>query len=64
MTKVKIKGMSCQHCVASATKALEEIPGVSGVQVDLGRGEASFEGEVSIDTIKKAIKKVGYEVVD
>ena len=37
MATVKIGGMSCQHCVASVTKAIEDIKGVSGVSVNLDR---------------------------
>ncbi|MGB6289074.1 MAG: cation transporter, partial [Desulfobulbales bacterium] len=32
-TTIKVKGMSCQHCVASVTKALSEIAGIADVQV-------------------------------
>ena len=63
MTTVKIKGMSCQHCVASTTKALEGVAGVSNVQVDLDKGEARYEGNVDSKTIKEAIEKIGFEVV-
>ena len=65
MTKVKIKGMSCQHCVMAVTKALKEIEGVRDVTVDLESGEAAFEETVPVDQtkIKETIKKAGYEVV-
>ena len=64
MATVKIKGMSCQHCVASTTKALEGLTGVSSVQVDLDRGEACYEGDVDPQVVKKAIEKIGFEVVE
>ena len=64
MASVKIKGMSCQHCVASTTKALEALPGISEVKVDLDKGEASFQGDVDRQTIKEAIEKIGFEVVE
>ena len=64
MTTVKIKGMSCQHCVASTTKALEGLAGVSNIQVDLDKGEARYEGEVDTQTVKEAIEKIGFEVVE
>ena len=64
MTTVKIKGMSCQHCVASTIKALEGLAGVSNLQVDLDKGEARYEGEVDLQTIKEAIEKIGFEVVE
>ena len=64
MTTIKIKGMSCQHCVASTTKALEGLAGVSGVQVDLDKGEARYEGSVDPQAVKEAIEKIGFEVVE
>ena len=63
MATVKIKGMSCQHCVASVTKALSELPGVSNVKVDLAKGEANYDGEIAIETVKTAISRIGFEVV-
>jgi copper ion binding protein len=66
MTTIKVKGMSCQHCVASVTKALSDIAGITDVKVNLEKGEATFneQSPVSKDTIKDAITKIGFEVVD
>jgi copper chaperone len=36
---LKVKGMSCQHCVMSVTKALGQLEGIKNVQVDLAKGE-------------------------
>lgn len=65
MKTIKVKGMSCQHCVKSVTKALEDIGGVKDVKVDLDKGEATFEetGPVADDVIRERIKKAGFEVV-
>jgi len=64
-TTIKVKGMSCQHCVASVTKALSEIAGIFDVQVSLEKGEATFteNSPVPEQTIKDAITKIGFEVV-
>ena len=65
MAKIKIKGMSCNHCVMAVTRALNEIEGIKNVKVDLAKGEADFD-EVKtsdMDLVRKAIKKEGYEVV-
>ena len=64
MATVKVKGMSCNHCVMSVTKALNEIDGIKNVKVDLNKGEASFDEvkPVSMDTVKERIEKAGYEV--
>jgi len=64
MKTVKIKGMSCQHCVRAVKKALEEIDGVSDVTVDLAKGEAAFEEAHPVDeaVLKEKIQKAGYEL--
>ncbi len=62
MTTISIKGMSCPHCVASVKKALEEIPGISRVKVNLENAEASYEGDVNAEVVKKGIARIGFEV--
>ena len=63
MATVKIKGMSCNHCVMAVTKALNEIHGIKEVQVDLAKGEATFDEEepVDMDIVREQIAKAGYE---
>ncbi len=63
MATVKIKGMSCQHCVGSVSKALKAIPGITDVLVDLEKGEASYEGNIDLETVKAAVQKIGFEAV-
>jgi len=64
-TILKVKGMSCQHCVMSVTKALNGLEGIGNVKVDLQKGEVSFENTQSLaqDRIKKAIHDAGYEIM-
>jgi copper chaperone CopZ len=63
MTIIKIKGMSCQHCVGSTKKALEAIPGISNVQINLEKGEATFDGMIDSQTVNEAITRIGFEVI-
>jgi copper chaperone len=42
-TRLKISGMSCQHCVRTVVSALESVSGVSSASVDLGKGSAVVE---------------------
>ncbi len=66
MTSVlKVKGMSCQHCVMSVTKALNQLDGIKNVQIDLAKGEVRFDNTKSVasDRIREAITDAGYEVV-
>lgn len=61
---VKVKGMSCQHCVKMVTKALQNLEGVRSVDVNLERAEARIEADRPVDVavIKEALKKAGYEL--
>ncbi|MBM4278394.1 MAG: heavy-metal-associated domain-containing protein [Deltaproteobacteria bacterium] len=65
MTALKVKGMSCQHCVMSVTKALNQLDGVQKIQVNLEKGEVLFENTKTVANgqIVKAITDAGYEVV-
>ena len=62
---IKVKGMSCQHCMMSVTKALGQLDGVKNVQVDLAKGEVRFDNtkDLASNRIEKAISDAGYEVV-
>ena len=62
---LKVKGMSCQHCVMSVTKALNQLEGIKNVQVDLAKGEVQFDNTkaVLMDRIEKVIEEAGYQVV-
>ena len=64
-TTLKVKGMSCSHCAQAVNNALEELPGVKNTEVDLGKGEVSFDFEASsitLERIKEAITEAGYSV--
>ncbi len=49
MATIKIKGMSCNHCVMAVTRALNEIEGIRNVKVDLAKGEADFDEAKTIN---------------
>jgi copper chaperone CopZ len=65
MPEITVKGMSCAHCAAAMTKALESLPGVSHVQVDLGSGRVSYECDAPIprQDLDRVVKAAGYELV-
>jgi copper chaperone len=66
MTTIKIRGMSCQHCVMAVTKALGGIDGIKDVRVDLEKGDATFTEEKPVERtiIRERIAKAGFDVVD
>jgi len=64
--KMKIEGMSCEHCVNHVKNALEEIEGVSDIVVELDSKTATFNAsdDVKDYNIKHAVEEAGYEVVN
>ena len=62
MATVHIRGMKCQHCVGSVKRVLESL-GLSQVQIDLTKGEASYEGTVDPEKMRQAVAAQGFEVV-
>ncbi len=62
MTKLKVEGMSCDHCVHTVTKALAGVPGVKKVvEVNLKSGEAIVEGQPDPEKLIAAVKQEGYQ---
>ncbi len=65
MPEIKVKGMSCGHCAAAVTKALQSLAGVSEVKVDLASGRVSYQSAAPVpaEEVARAIKAAGYEMV-
>ncbi|MEV8637168.1 heavy-metal-associated domain-containing protein [Streptosporangium sp. NPDC051023] len=65
-TTYTVQGMTCGHCVSSVKEEIGEVPGITGVDVDLATGlvTVSGEGPISDDAIRAAVETAGYEVVD
>lgn len=61
MTTYKIKGMTCNHCVASVEKNLKAIDQVTNVHINLEKETASVEGTATEEQIKSTIESIGYE---
>jgi copper chaperone len=63
--EITVKGMTCGHCAATVTKALEALPGVSQVQVDLSKGRVTFAAAnpIAQEELARVIKAAGYEMV-
>ncbi len=59
-----VSGMTCQHCVASVTEEVSEVPGVESVEVDLGSGRLVVHGDgVDDAAVRAAVDEAGYAVV-
>jgi copper chaperone len=59
---LRVPDMSCGHCVSSISTALEEVPGVGDVQVDLERKLVEVGGDgLDVVPVERAIREAGYE---
>lgn len=59
---LEVRGMSCGHCVSAITSAVSALPGVAGVEVDLGAGTVSVSGAPDPTQVTEAIEDAGYDV--
>lgn len=60
MVKIKVEGMSCQHCKAAVEQALQDVLGVEGVDVSLDEGFAVVRGNPNPEELVEAVKEAGY----
>ncbi|GAA3828212.1 heavy-metal-associated domain-containing protein [Sphaerisporangium flaviroseum] len=65
-TTYTVKGMTCGHCVSSVTEEVGEVPGVTGVKVDLPTGLVTVDSDGPVDdaAMTAAVEQAGYEVVN
>ncbi|MGY1722837.1 heavy-metal-associated domain-containing protein [Blastococcus sp. SYSU DS0533] len=59
-----VTGMTCGHCVSAVTEEVSQVPGVTGVEVDLGTGGLTVSSESPVDdaAVRAAVEEAGYEV--
>jgi len=66
-TTLHVKGMSCGHCVSSVKGALEQLNGITSVEVNLNTGEVDVnynDSRVTVEEMRNTIKDQGYDVVE
>ncbi|WP_020500649.1 MULTISPECIES: heavy-metal-associated domain-containing protein [Sciscionella] len=61
---ITVTGMSCQHCVNAVTEEVTEIPGVTGVEVNLETGAVTVTSEAPVadSALAAAIDEAGYSI--
>lgn len=59
-----VTGMTCSHCVSSVREEVGQVPGVTGVAVELETGQVTVTSDSPVDDalIKDAVEEAGYEV--
>ena len=60
--RLAIEGMSCGHCVAAVTEALQAVPGVTVDRVAIGAATVVLPaGGASAADVVHAVREAGYE---
>lgn len=63
--QIRIDGMHCMHCVGAVKTALENLAGVTKVEVSLDEARALVEAEaISDEALREAIEDIGFDVVE
>jgi len=57
-----VRGMTCDHCVLSVREEVEDVAGVSAVDVDLASGRLTVTGDADEHAVRAAVADAGYEV--
>ena len=59
-----VVGMTCQHCVTAVTAELQQLPGVSAVEVELDSGSVRVESGAPLDpaAVDAAVQEAGYRL--
>jgi copper chaperone len=59
-----VVGMTCGHCVSAVTEEVTQVPGVTGVDVDLASGGLTVTSDAPVEesAIAAAVEEAGYEV--
>ncbi len=61
---LKIKGMSCGHCVMALKKELEKIGGLTVLSVEIGSAEVSWNGqEIDETMLGAAVNEAGFKLL-
>ena len=65
ITTVKATGLTCNHCVMSVSEEVGEVPGVTGVNVDVVKDGVStvtieHEGTLNTQAVADAIVEAGF----
>ncbi|HXY98603.1 MAG TPA: cation transporter [Stellaceae bacterium] len=62
MIELRVGGMTCGHCVAAVTRAVQRLDPAAAVSVDLATGRVSVAGALARAAVESAIEAAGYTV--
>ena len=63
---LNVEGMTCDHCVQTIKEAVNNLVGISRVEVDLENKQVAVEYDkalVKLDSVTDKIVEIGFEVL-
>jgi copper chaperone len=60
-TRLRVLGMTCQHCVNAVFTALTPVEGIIAAEVEIGLVTVEHDGRATVDALRAAIAVAGYE---
>ena len=63
---LNVEGMTCDHCVQTIKEAVNNLVGISRVEVDLENKQVAVEYDkalLKLDSITDKIVEIGFEVI-
>jgi copper chaperone CopZ len=64
ITRARIVGMTCRHCVRAVFTALGAVEGITRADVTIGAIEVEHDGRVTIEELRDAVAVAGYAVAE
>lgn len=61
-----VLGMACDHCAAFVAEALEPLPGITAIAVDVDTGSVTVTstGDLDLAEVRVAVEAAGYQLAD
>lgn len=63
---LKVPNISCEHCIRAIKREVGALPGVTGVEGDVGTKEVTlvYDGERTLEKAIETLKEIGYPPVE
>ena len=62
-TRLRVTGMSCQHCVTAVFTALTPVQGIISAEVEIGSVLVEHDGRTTVAALRDAIAVAVYDAV-
>ena len=60
MTTLHVPDMTCQHCVATITKLIQQADQNAKIEIDLSQHKVAVEGTLTTDALIALLDDAGY----